>query len=315
MLYIGSHVSFNKDTQLIGVVQTAIENDANVFMFYTGSNQSTLRFPIDKNLTDKAHQIMLEHNIDREKCIIHAPFIINLANNSDERKYQFYIDFLKQEIDRCIALGINNLVLHPGSHVKVAKEEALLSVSNGLNEALKENQNIKILIEFMSGKGTEVGSTIDELKTILENVIYKDKVYICLDTCHINDAGYDLNNFDEFLNEFDQKIGIDKIKCIHINDSKNNLGTHKDRHENIGYGTIGFQTLINIIYNKRLEDVPKILETPFINDQSPYKTEIKIIREKKFIEFKWTFYIYHKTLTTLNKPHHLIYFYNPPNKQ
>ncbi len=286
MLYIGSHVSFNKDTQLIGVVQTAIENDANVFMFYTGSNQSTLRFPIDKNLTDKAHQIMLEHNIDREKCIIHAPFIINLANNSDERKYQFYIDFLKQEIDRCIALGINNLVLHPGSHVKVAKEEALLSVSDGLNEALKENQNIKILIEFMSGKGTEVGSTIDELKTILENVIYKDKVYICLDTCHINDAGYDLNNFDEFLNEFDQKIGIDKIKCIHINDSKNNLGTHKDRHENIGYGTIGFQTLINIIYNKRLEDVPKILETPFINDQSPYKTEIKIIREKKFIEFK-----------------------------
>lgn len=286
MLYIGSHVSFNKDTQLIGVVQTAIENDANVFMFYTGSNQSTLRFPIDKNLTDKAHQIMLEHNIDREKCIIHAPFIINLANNSDERKYQFYIDFLKQEIDRCIALGINNLVLHPGSHVKVAKEEALLSVSNGLNEALKENQNIKILIEFMSGKGTEVGSTIDELKTILENVIYKDKVYICLDTCHINDAGYDLNNFDEFLNEFDQKIGIDKIKCIHINDSKNNLGTHKDRHENIGYGTIGFQTLINIIYNKRLESLPKILETPFINDQSPYKTEIKIIREKKFIEFK-----------------------------
>ena len=286
MLYIGSHVSFNKDTQLIGVVQTAIENDANVFMFYTGSNQSTLRFPIDKNLTDKAHQIMLEHNIDREKCIIHAPFIINLANNSDERKYQFYIDFLKQEIDRCIALGINNLVLHPGSHVKVAKEEALLSVSNGLNEALKENQNIKILIEFMSGKGTEVGSTIDELKTILENVIYKDKVYICLDTCHINDAGYDLNNFDEFLNEFDQKIGIDKIKCIHINDSKNNLGAHKDRHENIGYGTIGFQTLINIIYNKRLEGVPKILETPFINDQSPYKTEIKIIREKKFIEFK-----------------------------
>ena len=286
MLYIGSHVSFNKDTQLIGVVQTAIENDANVFMFYTGSNQSTLRFPIDKSLTDKAHQIMLEHNIDREKCIIHAPFIINLANNSDERKYQFYIDFLKQEIDRCIALGINNLVLHPGSHVKVAKEEALLSVSNGLNEALKENQNIKILIEFMSGKGTEVGSTIDELKTILENVIYKDKVYICLDTCHINDAGYDLNNFDEFLNEFDQKIGIDKIKCIHINDSKNNLGAHKDRHENIGYGTIGFQTLINIIYNKRLESVPKILETPFINDQSPYKTEIKIIREKKFIEFK-----------------------------
>ena len=286
MLYIGSHVSFNKDTQLIGVVQTAIENDANVFMFYTGSNQSTLRFPIDKSLTDKAHQIMLEHNIDREKCIIHAPFIINLANNSDERKYQFYIDFLKQEIDRCIALGINNLVLHPGSHVKVAKEEALLSVSNGLNEALKENQNIKILIEFMSGKGTEVGSTIDELKTILENVIYKDKVYICLDTCHINDAGYDLNNFDEFLNEFDQKIGIDKIKCIHINDSKNNLGTHKDRHENIGYGTIGFQTLINIIYNKRLEGVPKILETPFINDQSPYKTEIKIIKEKKFIEFK-----------------------------
>ena len=193
MLYIGSHVSFNKDTQLIGVVETALSNNANTFMFYTGSNQSTLRFPIDKNLTDKAHQIMCENNIEREKCVIHAPFIINLANNSDERKYQFYIDFLKQEIDRCIALGINNLVLHPGSHVSVPKDEALLSVSKGLNEALKEGQNINILIEYMSGKGTEVGSTIDELKTILENVIYKDKVCIILgseiETSEVNDEG------------------------------------------------------------------------------------------------------------------------------
>ena len=307
MLYIGSHVSFNKDTQLIGVVETALSNNANTFMFYTGSNQSTLRFPIDKNLTDKAHQIMCENNIEREKCIIHAPFIINLANNSDERKYQFYIDFLKQEIDRCIALGINNLVLHPGSHVSVPKDEALLSVSKGLNEALKEGQNINILIEYMSGKGTEVGSTIDELKTILENVIYKDKVFICLDTCHINDAGYNLNNFDDFLDEFDQKIGIDKIKCIHINDSKNSIGAHKDRHENIGYGTIGFETLINIIYNPRLDNIPKILETPFIEDKSPFKTEIEIIKQKKFIEFKWTFYICYKNLIILYKLRHLFY--------
>ena len=286
MLYIGSHVSFNKDTQLIGVVEIALSNNANTFMFYTGSNQSTLRFPIDGGLTKKAHELMKEKGINKDKCIVHAPFIINLANNSDDIKYEFYINFLKQEIDRCISLGINNLVLHPGSHVSVAKEDALLNVANGLNEALKDKENINILIEFMSGKGTEVGSTIDELKTILDNVIYKDKVYICLDTCHINDAGYDLTKFDDFLNEFDKKIGIGKIKCIHVNDSKNVLGSHKDRHENIGYGTIGFDTLINVIYNERLDNIPKILETPFVEDKSPYKIEIEMIKEKKFKGFK-----------------------------
>lgn len=297
MLYIGSHVSFNKDTQLKGVVEASLNNNANVFMFYTGSNQSTVRFPINEEITRQAHKLMLQNNIEKEKCIVHAPFIINLANNSDERKYQFYIDFLKQEIDRCIKLGINNLVLHPGSHVSVPKEQSLLNVANGLNEALKENQDINIYIEFMSGKGTEVGSSIDELKTILDNVIYKDKVFICLDTCHINDAGYDLTKFDDFLTEFDKKIGLDKIKCIHINDSKNIVGSHKDRHANIGYGTIGFEVLVNIIYHERLKEIPKILETPFVGEKSPYKIEIQMIKEKKFNDFiSWTFYISHKTL-------------------
>ena len=285
MLYIGSHTSFNKDTQLMGVVDTAIENGANVFMFYTGSNQSTLRFPIDEEITKFAHKKMIENKIDKDKCIIHAPFIINLANNSDETKYKFYVNFLKQEIGRCKSLGINNLVLHPGSHVSVPLPDALQSVANGLNLALKDNKGINILIEFMSGKGTEVGKNIDEIKIILDNVIYKDQVYVCLDTCHINDAGYDISEFDKFLEEFDQKIGIEKIKCVHINDSKNVVGAHKDRHENLGYGTIGFDNLINVIYNKRLENIPKLLETPYVNDKSPYKMEIEMIKQKKFTSF------------------------------
>lgn len=283
MLYIGSHVNYDDKTQLLGVVETSISNEANVFMFYTGSNHSTYRLPIKKELTLKAHELMKKNNMDINKCIVHAPFIINLANDEDKRKYMFYIDFLKQEIDRCLVLGIHNMVLHPGSAVKVPRDKALLNVANGLNEVLEHKKDINILIEFMSGKGTEVGKNIDELKTILDNVKYKDNVYICLDTCHMNDAGYDINSFDEFLKEFDKKIGIDKIKCIHINDSKNVLGSHKDRHENIGYGTIGINNLLKVIYNPLLMDIPKILETPYRNELSPYKKEIKMIKNKKFI--------------------------------
>ena len=292
MLYIGSHTSFLKDKGLLGVVEESLSYNSNIFMFYTGSNQSTLRFPINKELTSRAHELMIENNIDKTKCIVHAPFIINLANNTNEEKYKFYINFLKQELDRCIELDIRNMVLHPGSYTNLDRETGIKNIANGLNIALKNIDGVNLLLEYMSGKGTEVGSSLEDLSKIL-NLLDKDvydKVFICLDTCHINDSGVDVGNFDEFLDELDKLIGIDKIKCIHINDSYNPIGSHKDRHANLGYGTIGFDKLIDVIYNPRLDNIPKILETPWINRNekntyAPYKYEIEMIREKKFIDY------------------------------
>lgn len=292
MLYIGSHTSFLKDKGLLGVVEESLSYNSNIFMFYTGSNQSTLRFPINKELTSRAHELMLENNIDKTKCIVHAPFIINLANNTNEEKYKFYINFLKQELDRCIELDIRNIVLHPGSYTSLDRETGIKNIANGLNIALKDIDGVNLLLEYMSGKGTEVGSSLEDLSKIL-NLLDKDvydKVFICLDTCHINDSGVDIGKFDEFLDELDKLIGINKIKCIHINDSYNPIGSHKDRHANLGYGTIGFDKLIDVIYNPRLDNIPKILETPWINRNekntyAPYKYEIEMIREKKFIDY------------------------------
>lgn len=292
MLYIGSHTSYLKDKGLLGVVEESLSYGANIFMFYTGSNQSTLRFPINKELTSKAHELMKENGFDKEKCIVHAPFIINLANNSDPEKYIFYIDFLKQELNRCIELDIRNIVLHPGSYTSLDRETGIKNIANGLNIALKDIDGVNLLLEYMSGKGTEVGTSIDDLKGIIDllDEDIKEKVFVCLDTCHINDSGVDIGNFDAFLDEFDSKIGINKIKCIHINDSLNPVGVHKDRHANFGYGTIGFQKLIDVIYNERLDNIPKILETPWVNrneknSYAPYKYEIEMIRKKEFIDY------------------------------
>ena len=292
MLYIGSHTSFLKDKGLLGVVEESISYNANIFMFYTGSNQSTLRFPINKELTAKAHELMKEHGFDKTKCIVHAPFIINLANNTDPSKYEFYINFLKEELNRCIELDIRNVVLHPGSYTSLDRVTGIKNIANGLNTALKDIDGVNLLLEYMSGKGTEVGTSIDDLKGIIDllDEEVKKKVFVCLDTCHMNDSGVDLKDIDLFLDEFDLKIGIDKIKCIHINDSYNVVGSHKDRHANLGYGTIGFNKLINVIYNERLDNIPKILETPWINrneknSYAPYKYEIENIRNKKFIDY------------------------------
>ena len=292
MLYICSHTSFLKDKGLLGVVEESISYNANIFMFYTGSNQSTLRFPINKELTAKAHELMKEHGFDKTKCIVHAPFIINLANNTDPSKYEFYINFLKEELNRCIELDIRNVVLHPGSYTSLDRVTGIKNIANGLNTALKDIDGVNLLLEYMSGKGTEVGTSIDDLKGIIDllDEEVKKKVFVCLDTCHMNDSGVDLKDIDLFLDEFDLKIGIDKIKCIHINDSYNVVGSHKDRHANLGYGTIGFNKLINVIYNERLDNIPKILETPWINrneknSYAPYKYEIENIRNKKFIDY------------------------------
>ncbi len=289
-LIIGSHVSFNNKKQLLGSVEEAISYNANTFMIYTGGAQSTMRSVINDELTYEGYKLMLENNINAKNVIVHAPYIVNLANRSDKNKYDFYIDFFIKELDRCKTLGLDKIVLHPGSATTCTKEEAIENIVHGINLVYKSTTNTMILLEFMSGKGTEVGTSIDELKAIIDKIEDKNRIGVCLDSCHMNDAGIDISKIDEFLDEFDSKIGIDKIKCFHINDSMNPIGSHKDRHANIGYGTIGFNNLLNVVYNKRLEGIPFILETPYINrNQSdayaPYKMEIESIRKKEFIDF------------------------------
>lgn len=282
MLYIGSHVGFKKDTQLLGSVKEALCYGANTFMFYTGAPQNTSRYPIMDGLTLEAMTLMKEHDVNYLKVIVHAPYIINLANDKDPDKFMFSVRFLQEEVERCELLGIKSLVLHPGSHVGLGVAAGISNIAKGLNMILGTH-DVTILLETMAGKGTEVGSSLEEIKKIIDLVDDKDHIGVCLDTCHLNDAGYDMGKFDDFLNQFDSLIGLDKIGCVHINDSKNILRTHKDRHENIGFGTIGFNNLISIIYNKRLEDVPKILETPYVDrEKSPYKYEIEMIRSKIF---------------------------------
>ena len=286
MLIIGSHVSFNKDSQLLGSVREALAYDANTFMFYTGAPQNTKRIPINDEKTYEAFKLMKDNNMDLRNIIVHAPYIINPANTEN---IDFSINFLRQEIDRVEKLGITKLVLHPGSHVQLGEDIAIKNITHVLNSCLLSDTKVDICLETMAGKGTEMGINFDQLKKIIDGVLYKDKVKVCLDTCHLNDAGYDLKEFDVILDEFDKKIGIDKIACVHINDSKNVLGSHKDRHENIGLGTIGFDNLINIIYHEKLKGVPKILETPYITNgideknkiYAPYKFEIEMIKNKK----------------------------------
>lgn len=283
---IGSHVCFVRGSELLGSVNESLMSNSNTFMIYTGPNQSAIRSSIDPILTLKAQELMKKNNIDIGNVMVHAPFIINLANNNDERKYNFYITFMKSEINRCKSLGIKNLIFHPGSRLDIDKEVALKNIIFGIDSIMNDIDDFNLIIEYMSGKGSEVGASIEDFEYIFNNIKYKDKVGICLDTCHLNDSGVDISRFDEFLNIFENKIGINKIKCIHINDSLNGVGTHKDRHANIGYGTIGFDNLINVIYNKKLDGIPKILETPFINGVSPYKHEIEMINNKEFIDFK-----------------------------
>ena len=278
MLLLGSHTSFSK-SQLLGCVEETINYGANALMFYTGAPTNTIRSKIQDEYTTKAHELMNEHGINPNHVICHAPYIINLANINN---HEFGINFLKNELIRCETLGVNKIVLHPGSAVNCTKEEGMNNIIYALNQVLKNNPNITILLETMAGKGNELGRTTEELQTILNGILYQDKIAICIDTCHLNDAGYDMNNFEKYLAEFDELIGINKIECVHLNDSKNILNAHKDRHENIGFGTIGFNTLLNIIKNPKLKDVPKILETPYIEGFSPYKYEISMIKNEIF---------------------------------
>ncbi len=289
MLIIGSHVSFGKK-QLLGATEEAISYGANTFMFYTGAPTNTIRKDIDKKTTEQAINLMKHNNIDIQNVVCHAPYIVNLGNASDPDKYNFSKTFIKKELLRCDEMGITKMVLHPGNAIGISKVEGLDNIANALNEVLDGTTKCLILLETMAGKGTECGRTTEELAYIINKVSRKDQLGVCLDTCHLNDGGYDISKFDDYLDEFDKLIGLDKIKCIHVNDSKNELGTHKDRHANIGIGTIGFNNLIKVIYNDKFSNIPKILETPYIGDTDdskerlypPYKYEIEMIKNKTY---------------------------------
>ena len=281
MLLIGENVKYTKEKGLLGSVEEALSYNSTTFMFYTGAPQNTLRSPINKDLYDKAMNLIDRSDIDYSKVIVHAPYIINLAN-PDEKKLDFSIDFLISEIKRCCELNIKYLVLHPGSHVGLGVDNGIRTIIDALNKVIDNSNDVKILLETMAGKGSEVGSNFNEIKKIINGIKNKNRIGVCMDTCHMHDAGYDMTDFDTLLDYFDEVVGLDYLYCIHINDSKNEKDSHKDRHENIGFGYIGFDNLINVIYNERLKDIPKILETPYIDDKAPYKYEIEMIKNKKF---------------------------------
>lgn len=266
-MILGSHVSYKNQKQLLGSVEEALKYNANTFMFYTGAPQNSLRKEINPILTEEGLSL-LKKTMDINNIIVHAPYIINPANGNEFNK-----EFLQKEINRLEQLQMTKLVLHPGSHTKLTKEEGMENIIKTLNEI--DSKNITICLETMAGKGTEIGSKLEEIKYILDNT---KNTAVCLDTCHINDSGYDINTI---LDDFDKIIGLKYLKCIHINDSKNLKSSKKDRHENIGFGTIGFENLINFIYDERIKDIPKILETPYIDKYPPYKFEIEMIKNKK----------------------------------
>lgn len=273
---------------LLGSSEEAVSYGANTFMIYTGAPQNTRRKKIE-DLNIAAGQLHMEQNGIKD-IIVHAPYIINIANTTNPATFELGVNFLRSEIERTEALGAKQIVLHPGAHVGAGAEVGIKKIIEGLNEVLTGNENLQIALETMAGKGSECGRNFEELAMIMEGVTHNDKLSVCFDTCHTHDAGYNIvEDFDGVLEEFDRIVGIDKLKVLHINDSKNILGARKDRHENIGYGQIGFDALVKIVHHPQLEDVPKILETPYVgtdkNDKkAPYKHEIEMIRNKTFNE-------------------------------
>ena len=282
-MIIGSHVSMSGKDMLLASVKEALSYGANTFMFYTGAPQNTRRKETSELKIEEAKALMKQSGIDIRNVVVHAPYIINLANTVKEETYELAVRFLKQELQRCADIGTSILVLNPGSHVQAGLEAGLNQIILGLNEVLKETPyQGKIALETMAGKGSEVGTTFDQLKYIIDHCDYPEKLGICLDTCHIHDAGYDLSNFDAILDEFDRVLGLENLLAVHLNDSKNVKGAHKDRHANLGHGEIGFDILNGVAHNERIKDVPKILETPFINQKAPYKEEITMLKNQTF---------------------------------
>ncbi|WP_391201911.1 deoxyribonuclease IV [Psychrobacillus sp. L4] len=285
-MLLGSHVSMSGKEMLLASSKEAASYGANTFMIYTGAPQNTRRKPIDELNIEAGLQHMKENGMSH--IVVHAPYIINLGNTTKPETFALGVEFLQKEVERTAAIGATQIVLHPGAHVGAGADAGIARIVEGLNEVLEQDLPVQIALETMAGKGSECGRTFEELAQIINGVQNNHRLSICLDTCHIHDAGYDIvNDFDGVLNEFDKVIGLDRLKVLHINDSKNVRGAAKDRHENIGFGEIGFDALQYIVHHPQLMHIPKILETPFVgvdakDKQAPYKVEIEMLRSKTF---------------------------------
>lgn len=283
---LGCHVGMAGKDMFLASAREAASYGANVFMLYTGAPQNTRRKDISNLNIDVGWEYAHEHGID--EIVVHAPYIINLANTVKPETYELAVEFLEKEIARTAAMRSRILVLHPGSHVNAGAEAGIAQIIKGLNTVLNQNDDdVFIALETMAGKGSEIGRSFEEIKAIFDGVNKKDRLRVCFDTCHVNDAGYDIvNHYDDVFAEFDKVIGLDRIAVFHVNDSMNPLGAHKDRHANIDNGTIGYDTLHRLVHDERFADIPKILETPWLCEEGsakktipPYKEEIAWLRK------------------------------------
>lgn len=282
-LFLGCHLSLSGPDYFPSTVKEAVMCGANTFMFYTGAPQNTIRKSLEAMKIEEGLALMSSYQFDQTKLICHAPYIVNLGNVENEELFEKSISFLKEEVHRVAAFGVRTLVLHPGNHLQASKEASIQRIILGLNRILTEtSEDVTIALETMAGKGSEIGSTFEEIRQLIDGVTNKNRIGVCFDTCHIADAGYDVHQVNDIINRFDKIIGLEYLRVLHINDSKNQIGSHKDRHENIGYGTIGFETLSQYVHHPRLTSIPKILETPYFNDKAPYKNEITMLRNQAF---------------------------------
>lgn len=285
-MLIGSHVSMSGKKMLLQAAEEAASYNASTFMIYTGAPQNTRRKKIEDLNIENGKTAMKEYGLSN--IVVHAPYIINIANTTKPEVFNLGVEFLQSEIERTEALGAKDIVLHPGAHVGAGEEKGIQKIIEGLNEVLTNNNDVRIALETMAGKGSECGKTFEELAQIIDGVNHNERLSVCFDTCHTNDAGYNVkDDFDGVLNEFDKIVGIDRIKVLHVNDSKNPQGARKDRHENIGFGSIGYDALHYIVHHDAFKDVPKILETPYVADEKknkkpPYKYEIEMIKNGTF---------------------------------
>jgi deoxyribonuclease-4 len=286
-MLLGSHVSMSGKNMLLAASEEAASYGATTFMIYTGAPQNTRRKPIEDLNIEAGQAHMNAHGMSN--IVVHAPYIINIGNSLKPETFALGVEFLQKEIERTAALGAKQIVLHPGAHVGAGTDRGIEKIIEGLNEVLSQDFPVQIALETMAGKGTECGRSFEELAQIINGVTHNERLSVCLDTCHIHDAGYNIvEDFDSVLNQFDQLIGINRLKVLHINDSKNIRGASKDRHENIGFGEIGFKTLNQIVHHPQLVNVPKILETPYVgsdakNKKPPYLYEIEMFKTQTFM--------------------------------
>ena len=273
MLVLGTHMSIAGG--LNKTAQNVVKMNANTMQIFSRNPRgSNFKNPSEKEV-EEFQKIRKEHHFG--PILAHAPYTMNLASAKPE-VYEFACDVIREAIQRMDNLGIENIVFHPGSHTGIGTEAGIENIIRGLNQAITKSQNIMVLLETMSGKGTEIGVRFEELKTIRDGVNHPEKVGICLDTCHVFSAGYDIvNHLEEVLDELDENIGLSYLRAIHLNDSMMPFGSQKDRHATIGDGEIRLEALMKVITNPRLAGIPLYLETPL--DDAGHKKEIQMIKE------------------------------------